>query len=44
MLDCWVFGKECIYLGLHVIMRGNDVAEVFDDAEAEIGFRCRSDK
>ena len=34
----WVSGQQCVNLGLHVVVRRNDVKEVFDDAETEIGF------
>ena len=37
-VDRWVGGKQGINLGLHVIAWRNDVQEILDDAETEIGF------
>ena len=34
----WVGGQQGINLALHVVVRRNDVKEVFDDAETKIGF------
>ena len=33
----WVSGQQGINLGLHVVVRRNDVQEILDDAETEIG-------
>ena len=37
-----IVSKKGIYLGLHIILRGNDVKEVFDDTEVEINAECIS--
>ena len=37
-INGWVSGQQDINLSLHVVVRRNDIQEILDDAEAEIGF------
>ena len=36
----WVGGQQGINLGLHVVVRRNDIQEILDDAEVEIDAEC----
>ena len=36
----WVCGQQGIHLGLHVVVRRNDVQEILDDAKIEINAEC----
>ena len=35
-IDGWISGEQSINLSLHIVVRRNDVEEVFDDAEVKI--------
>ena len=39
-IDGWVGGQQGVNLGLHVVVRRNDIQEIFDDAEVEIDAEC----